>query len=104
MAKFVNIHTHCQQNLTNIELVTAKLFDNLNQYSKCSIGIHPWEIGHINIEDNILWLKENIAKDINPTAIKRELSSIFYAFVLKIFHNPIRPLLKHYHMVLNIVT
>ncbi len=62
MEGFINIHTHNSNSLVKTGVVNAKLFESIHQYTYCSIGIHPWEVNNINIDESLIWLKENICK------------------------------------------
>jgi len=63
--KFINIHTHKKLSSQNICIIN--IFPNdanvIEEDKLYSIGIHPWEVSNINIDEQILIIKDTISKE-----------------------------------------
>lgn len=60
MDHFVNIHAHTKSRLQqNYELVNVELFMPINE-SNSTIGIHPWRINKINVNESLQWVEKTL--------------------------------------------
>lgn len=77
MVRYINIHTH-KQGTEAVQIVNANLFQDLSHIRYASIGIHPWEINKIEIDEAYLWVSNNICNKkvlaIGECGIDRSIS------------------------------
>ncbi|MDA3891139.1 MAG: TatD family hydrolase [Salinivirgaceae bacterium] len=68
MSEFVNIHTHkIEENKWAI--LNAKWQKPIAEYSFCSIGIHPWDIGNSEIKTALQSIEQCVIDDKKVIAI-----------------------------------
>jgi len=61
---FINIHSHKKASNKNITLINLfpNEIENLEEGNIYSVGIHPWEVSKINVEEQLAIIEDIIAK------------------------------------------